>query len=111
LALLNDLIKSQRESVEKTVEAARSAMEAQTKAQQSGSVRVAIVHKADPVPVDIALDGEQPERYTGTVWSKRQVAPGHHEVTLTTVGTSPHTLRDIADVAPGGVARLEIKLG
>jgi len=114
LAMLNDLIKTQRESAEKTVEAARSAVAAkesaaaaQEKAAQPGGIEVSIVHKADPVPVNVSLDDEKAQPFTGRSWVRVQVSPGQHIVHV----TSPAgTVQKIAEVPPAGVARVEVKL-
>ena len=117
LALLNDLIKSQRESAEKTADAARSAVAAQEsaavtreKAQQPGGIEMLIVHKADPVPVKVRVDGGDEESFAGTVWSKLQVPPGLHTVQVTTNAPAVQSVQKIADVPAGGIARVEVRL-
>ncbi|MBT3286328.1 MAG: DUF4231 domain-containing protein [Victivallales bacterium] len=101
LAVLNDLIKSQRESAEKAVEA-------MGKSQAGGSIEVTLVHSAAPKPVKMSLDAGDAEVFSGTVWSKLHVEPGQHEVKVTTDTTPPQTVQRIAVVPQGGVARVEV---
>jgi hypothetical protein len=115
LALLNDLIKTQRESAEKTVEAARSAVAAKEsaaavreKSEQPGGIEVSILHKADPIPVDVSVDSDAAQTFTGRVWVKLQVTPGQHIVRVTSPAFG--TVQKIAEVPPAGVARVEVKL-
>ena len=103
LAMLNDLIKSQRDSAEKSVEAMQ-------KAQKVGSIEMTLVHKAAPDLVKISLDGGSEEDFTGTVWSRLRVEPGQHEVKVTTAATPPQTVQKIAEVLPGGVARIQVEV-
>jgi len=110
LALLSDLIKSQRESAEKTADAARTAVAAKEKAIQPGAIEVTIVHKADPVPVTIGLDDNPGEDFTGTVWSRRQVAPGLHTVHITTTAPPARTIQPVVDVPAGGIATAKVNL-
>ncbi len=111
LALLNDLIRSQRESAERTAEAARSVAAAREKAQQPGGIELTIVHKADPVPVKVNVDGSGEESFTGTIWSKVQVTPGLHTVQVTTDAPAEQRIQKIAEVPAGGIARVEVRLG
>ena len=107
VALLGDLIKSQRESGEKTVEAARASVAAQRK----GAIELTLVHKADVKPVTVAIDDEKPpEGFTGTVWSRLDVPPGPHSVSVVTSGAAPQTIKRVVEVPSGGVGRVEVKL-
>ena len=117
LALLSDLIKSQRESTEKAAEAARSAMVAQEsatvareKAQQLGGIEMSILHKAEPVAVKVRMDSDTEASFTGTVWSKLSIAPGFHTVHVTTAVPPVQAIQKIVDVPAGGIAHVEVKL-
>jgi len=114
--LLSDLIKSQRETAEKTSEVARAAIAAQQsvaaeneKRQKSGGIELTIAHKADPVAVNIGIDNAPPQSFTGPVWSQLQVSPGLHVVRVST--TSPkQEIQKTVDVPGGGIARVDIRL-
>jgi hypothetical protein len=115
VALLGELIKSQRESGDKAAEAARAAIIAQQtaaqsseKAKQTGAVELTIVHKAGPTDVTIAIDDKSKEEFFGTVWSKLGLNPGQHTVSVTAAGATPQTIKKVFDILPGGVARVEI---
>lgn len=110
MTLLNDLIKSQRESAEKAHEAARSAVAAQEKAQQTGGIEVTLVHKAALVPVKIAVDDGDAVDFTGHVWAMLQVRPGLHKVRVSADTPAPWAVEKVANVLPGGFERLEIRL-
>lgn len=101
LAVLNDLIKSQRESAEKAVATMQ-------KTQQAGGIEVELVHKATPQAVKLSIDDESAEDFTGTAWSRLRVTPGQHQITLLTGATPPQVVKRIVEVPPGGVARIKI---
>ena len=103
IAVLNDLIKSQRESAEKAVEEMQ-------KSQKVGSIEMKLVHGAAPKMVKVSLDGGSEEDFNGTVWSKLRVEPGQHEVKVKNAATPPQIVQKIAEVPPGGVARIEVEL-
>ena len=116
-ALLGDLIKAQRESGEKAVEAARAAVASQQaaaqateKAKQNGAVEVTLTHKAEPKPVTIAIDDNASEEFLGTVWSKLDLPPGQHILTVATTETTPQTIKKVLDIPPGGTAHAEAKM-
>jgi len=100
------MIKSQRESGEKAVEAARASVAA----QRNGAIELTLVHKADVKPVTVAIDNEPPEEFTGTVWSRLDVPPGPHSVSVVTSGVAPQTIKKVVEIPSGGVGRVEVTL-
>ena len=110
VALLGELIKSQRESSEKSSESARTTFEAQLKGVQTGSVVVSIVHKAEPVEVDIALDKGPSEPYLGSPWVKNNLTPGHHMISIGPHGAKGPQTQQVVVITPGGVAKTEMSL-
>lgn len=117
LALLGDLIKSQRESAEKAAETARAAVDAKEiaaaekdKANTPGSIEISIVHKAMPIPVAIRLDDCAEEQVTSNSWAKRGVSPGHHTVHLSVGTPTPFSDSKIVIVPAGDIGRAEFKL-
>jgi hypothetical protein len=116
-ALLGDLIKSQRESGEKAVEAATAVLaaqktlaEADAKSKLLGAVEVSLVHKADPTPVVISLDERESETYRGTFWSRVNVPSGQHMLTVESDEQPPLVVKRVVEVPAGGVTRVEVKL-
>lgn len=103
LAVLNDLIRSQRESAEKAVEVMQ-------KSQEVGSIEMTLLHSGVVSPVKVSIDAGPEEDFNGTIWSKRHIEPGQHEVRVTTAATPPQIVQRIAEVPPGGVARFEVRL-
>lgn len=115
VAALSDLIKAQRESAEKAVNAAQLALQAKRaeeaareKSGAPGAIEMTIAHKGAPVPVSVAVDQEAPTPYLGTVWAKTGVAPGHHTLTIAAAGGSGPVATVIADVPAGGIARITV---
>jgi SMODS and SLOG-associating 2TM effector domain 2 len=117
VSLLGELIKSQRESGEKQVEAAlvniasqqKAAQEAE-KVRQKGAVEVNIAHKAAPIAVNISIDRETAQEFVGLSWVKADLQPGQHTISVVTTGAIPQTIQKIVDIPPGGVAHTEVKL-
>ena len=115
--LLGDLIKSQRESGEKVAEAATAALaahkaivDANVKAALPGAVEISILHKAAPVAVAISIDDTGTESFLGTVWSRLNIPPGQHTVTIESKETPPLVIKKVVEVPAGGVVRAEVKL-
>jgi hypothetical protein len=117
VALLGELIKSQRESAEKTSEAARTAIASQQKAaqesekaRQNGAVELKITHRAAPIAVKIAIDKEAAEEFIGSSWTKLDLKPGQHTISVATTGTTQQIIQKIVEVPPAGVGRTEVVL-
>jgi hypothetical protein len=117
IALLNDLIKSQRESGEKAVEAAHAAVTAQQaavaaneKSKQGGAIEVTLIHKAEVKPVSISIEGNVQEEFLGTVWSRLNLSPGQHIINIATIGDTPRIIKKVVEIPAGGVARVEVKI-
>ncbi len=117
IALLGDLIKSQRESGEKAIEAARAAVAAQQsavgaseKVKQNGALELTLVHPAEVRPVNVAIDDEPQKEFTGTVWSCLNLSPGQHTISVVTSGAVPQTIKKVVEIPSGGVASVEVKL-
>jgi len=108
VALLGEMIKSQRESAEKSTEAAQATVEAQRKGAQKGAVEVSLVHKSAAAPVDLAIDDEQPQAFSGACWARADLPPGLHVITATPQGAASPTVQKVVDAPTGGVARIEI---
>jgi hypothetical protein len=112
-AALDDLIKSQRETAERMEAAAQSLREAQeaagklrAQAEREGAIEIVLSFKQQPMPLRIAVDALPEEPFLGTVWAKSRLAPGQHKIAIGTADPDAPRLLMIADVPPGGVARL-----
>jgi hypothetical protein len=105
-ALLNEMIKSQREAAEKSVTEEKE----KQKAQVPGAIELSIVPKGDPVEVMISLDEGKEETFTGLKWSMLGISTGIHKVKLSTTGKKPLIHENAVNVPAGEVAKIEIKL-
>jgi hypothetical protein len=112
-AALDDLIRSQREAAERMQAAAENLREAHAaaanllaQAEREGAVEILLTFKREPVPLRIAVDALPEEPFLGTVWSKSRLVPGQHKIAIGTADSSAPRVLLIADVPPGGVARL-----
>lgn len=108
MALLTELIKSQRETSEQRAAEARTALAARTAEATPGSLEVELKHSADPVEVILSIDDAQEQPFTGSHWSKTGVTPGLHAVRLRTTGQSPRTIERVVKVPAGDIGKLEI---
>jgi hypothetical protein len=114
-ALLGDLIKSQRESSEKQLEVVRATRQnvlaARNKANQNGAIELKLLHGATVKPVTITLDNAQSELFTGTCWSKTDLVPGHHLLSVTmTDGALQKTVQKVAQVPADGIVQVTAEL-
>jgi hypothetical protein len=117
VAMLGDLIKSQREFTDKTLQAAHAALEKQRteqaeqlKAQALGAIELAIKHKAAAVPVVITIDDQPGQPHVGTSWARMGVPPGQHKVSVSYDDGFSRKVEKVAIVPAGAVARLDIDL-
>ena len=111
VALLGDLIKSQRESTEKAADAAKAVLAEQDKADKPGAVEVKLKFKDALVPIDIAFDGGEPEPFNGPSWTKRDVAPGIHDIKVAPRAATEPRVDKIVEVKPATVTVIEIDTG
>ena len=117
MALLSELIKSQRETSEKTVEAARAAIVSKEKAEaesakalKPGAIELRLSFTGKPTPIDISLDGEAAEEFRGTLWSRLGLEPRQHELRIRTRDDPPLEIRKPVEVTAGAIASVDIKL-
>jgi hypothetical protein len=111
VAYLGEMIKSQRDFVEKSVTSLQSAAQERAKAQQKGAVELTIKHPAGPIAaVSIAIDKEPARNFVGTSWARLDLEPKPHTITVTTTTGTIQTIQKIVDVKPGVVERIEVTL-
>ena len=114
MALMGDLIKSQKKAGEEALKKVQTTLTAQKTAaqvaQETGAVELTLVHKAAAKPVKIAIDEKDPIEFTGTVWSKVGVPAGQHTLRVVVVGPTPNTITKVIKVPPGDVAQEQVKL-
>lgn len=116
ISLLESLIKTQREETDKKLDAIRttlttqdSAAKAEEKAKLPGALEVTLTHKAEPKKVRIALDKESPVEFLGLTWSRLNIIPGQHVVSIQTISDPPQTIEKVVEIGPSSVAKIEIK--
>jgi len=110
LALLGELIKTQRESVERSTDEARALQQKAADAGQMGGVELDLAYRAGPVPLKIGLDDEAPGDFSGTSWARAAVAPGMHKVRVLTPGTPPLAMERAVAVPSGGIGKLDLTI-
>jgi conflict system pore-forming effector with SLATT domain len=110
-SLLESMIKSQREEADKKLDAIRTSLSTQEKANLPGAIEVTLTHESGIKPVLISLDKEGPVKFVGPVWSMQDIPPGQHTLSIQTESNPPQTTMKVIEVAPGGVARVEVKVG
>ena len=105
-ALLSELIKSQRESAEKSYADEKD----KQKAQQPGAIKLTVKYQAAPLAIKIAIDNGNEESFIGTNWSKLGLSPGLHEVCVSTIA-QPQITKKIPIIVPAaGIAELEVSI-
>jgi hypothetical protein len=116
ISLLESLIKTQREETDKKLDAIRTTLTTQEQAEKTeekaklpGAVEVALSHKAEPKKVRIALDKETPVEFLGHTWSKLNVTPGQHVLSVQILSDPPQSIERVVEVVASSVARVEIK--
>lgn len=117
IALLETLIKTQREETDRRLDAIRTSLASQQQAEESqektklpGAIEVTITHKAEVRKIRIALDDEAPQDFVGIAWSRTNVSPGMHALSVQTTSDPPVVIDGIVEVVASTVTRREIKL-
>jgi hypothetical protein len=124
LSLLDSLIKAQREETQKQLEALRTTVssaqasakagdkakaEAEAERKQPGAIDVTFIYKSEPKLLSVSLDGDPPEEFLGSSWSKANIPPGLHTVEVRTLGDPTESARKSIHVEPGAIAKTGIK--
>ncbi len=116
IALLGDLIKSQRQSADKAQQKVVSHLaekkkddERSLKKKQSGSLELSLNHKSEPVTLKIGIGDQQPVEFLGKTWAKASIEPGQYTVKVLSENPKQEIQR-IAHILPGEVANVEIDL-
>lgn len=119
MALLGDMIKTQKEDGQKAIDEVKSAIEAKQKeieqkekASTNGAIELNLVYKTKIKPVKITIDDRKCEEYFGTTWSSLGISPGQHLLKIEFNGAEdiPQTIIKVIDVPPGSVVRENIEL-
>lgn len=76
----------------------------------AGAIEATITHKAEVRKVRIAIDKEAPQDFIGSVWSRTNVAPGIHVLSVQNTSEPPASIVKVVEVGTGSVARIEIEL-
>jgi len=116
ISLLESLIKTQREETDKKLEAIRttlstqeSAAKADEKSTLPGALEVTLTYKAEPKKLRIALDKDAPVEFFGQTWSRLNIPPGHHLLTIQTPSDPQQTIEKVVQINPSSVTQIEIK--
>ncbi len=111
IALLDTLVKAQREETEKKLESIQSAQTLVKANDVSGALEVNLIFNAGISAVKIGLDKYTPVDFYGNSWAVVDVTPGLHTVRVITSSQAPWTIERIAEVKPGSLTRLDIVVG
>jgi hypothetical protein len=116
ISLLESLIKTQREETDKKLDAIRTTLSTQElaakieeKAKLPGALEVTFTYKAEPIKLRIALDKDAPVEFLGQTWSRLNIPPGQHLLTIQTLSDPPQIVEKIAEINPSTVTSIEIK--
>lgn len=108
MAALGDAIRAQRDASDKSLETVRLSVAA---GRASGAIELSLSHKDGQVQtVDIGLDDEAPQPFTGTIWSCVNVTPGHHRLRLATRGTPSLSLDKAVSVQSDAITTVTMSL-
>ena len=115
ISLLESLIKTQREETDKKLDAIRTTLitqestaKTEEKAKLPGALEVALAHGTDPKKVRIALDKDAPVEFFGLTWSKLNISPGQHVLSIQTISDPPQTIEKVVEIGSSSVTRIKI---
>ncbi|EMV7410083.1 TPA: SLATT domain-containing protein [Enterobacter soli] len=107
IALLDTLIKTQREENDKKLEAVQASQTLQLH-ESAGAIEVNLVFNIGVHAITIGLDEDTPVNFLGNSWVQVKVTPGLHAVRINTCSQSPMIIERIAEVKSGSLTKLDI---
>lgn len=107
IALLDTLIKTQREENDKKLEAVQASQTLQQH-ESAGAIEVNLVFNIGAHAITIGLDEDTPVNFLGNSWVQVKVTPGLHAVRINTCSQSPMIIERIAEVKSGSLTKLDI---
>ena len=124
VALLGDLIQSQRQSAEKAEKAAQTVVKAKEDETQrlheeekrkqelgnKGHLVIEINHTGNPKVINIRIDNESHSvEFTGISWIKRDLTSGYHDVYIS-YGEPTQEMQKLVKIEPGIVNKLQVSI-
>lgn len=118
IALLDTMIKTQREETDKKLEAIRTSLTSQETAAKAdektkipGALEIVFAFKAEVKPLKIGIDKEAPVDFLGNTWTRIDLSPGRHVVRIQTASQPPLSIERIAEIKPDALTKLDIAVG
>lgn len=106
IALLNDLIRSQREETEQI-----DAQQKDSHQEKPGAIEVDFLYKDGPVPLNISMDDGEEIDFKGYSWSSNnQLTPGIHTINVHTIGKDAPVISKSVTVGSGEIKHVEISV-
>jgi hypothetical protein len=112
-AMLSDVIKTSRESADKSATEAKNALQMLNQTGALGSIELTFMTAREPAPsLRVALDGGHAEVCKGLTWARVKVDPGHHQAVIQAFQGDAvlSEVTRILEIPSGGVARLTVQI-
>lgn len=115
IALIDTMIKMQRDESDKNFEiiqtklATETVLKAEKKAKIPGALEVTLIFKSAPSTIKIGIDNEIQKEFLGSSWARMEIAPGRHIIRITTTLEPIQTIERIVDIKPGTLEKLNIQ--
>ena len=117
-ALLETAVKARREAAEKTrdsietaLAAQRDVLKAEQKSRPTGAVELAFVFQGPPKPLQISLDSEPAEQFTGVSWARTGIAPGQHLVVIRQIDApASGEIRKVINIQGAGLESVSVNV-
>jgi len=107
-AMLSEIIKVSRETVDKSVLEIQTAAQSHGQARAAGAIELTFTTELQPRPsLRVALDGGTLEECSGLTWTRLGVESGHHKIVVQASRNNAviSEVSKILEVAPGAVVR------
>jgi hypothetical protein len=106
LALLNEMIKTQKEAADKAVATAQATISS----AKPGAIEISFAYQNNIVPIKIKIDDENEFDFSGLSWSRVNMDPGIHKVTVSSTVNNIPAISRTFNITPGGIEKLSIQL-
>jgi uncharacterized protein YgfB (UPF0149 family) len=118
IALLDSMIKTQREQTEKKLDEIRASLTEKErkdlldkKEKLHGSLEVTLVFKGDAKSIMIGIVPNDLVEFLGNSWTQIKVSPGQHILRIRTMSEPNRIIERVVDIKPDEINQLEVSIG
>ena len=110
MAMLQQLIRSQREAAQGQADAAQKRLQTEAASRKHGAIELSLDFGGAAVPTLVELDDGEPVEIEDLSWVAKEVAPGVHKLRVARKASPGRGRAKSVQVEPGAVAELALEV-